>query len=261
MTWYARDINYDGISSMNFGLFLCNMNSGSSKNQNVSGNIKLHTDKTPLMNYNYLTGVENEGSLNFEMILGSEVPIDRLTLSSIQNWLIGRNEFKELCILQDDMNHIIYNCIFTSCELITFANVPYAIKINGTTDSAYGREREKTYTYNINSNTIIRLMNVSHEQGYTYPKIEFTCNTSNGYVSIINENNNNYETKIENLLSGETIIMDSRTQVLTTSSAGLYRLGDFNKHWLELVPKMNKLIVSGNITELKITYANIRKCL
>ena len=119
MTWYARDINYDGISSMNFGLFLCNMNSGSSKNQNVSGNIKLHTDKTPLMNYNYLTGVENDGSLNFEMILGSEVPIDRLTLSSIQNWLIGRNEFKELCILQDDMNHIIYNCIFTSCELIT----------------------------------------------------------------------------------------------------------------------------------------------
>ena len=261
--WFTNEISYDGISCMNFGLFLCNLNQTGRQSHSVIGDIKLHTDKTNLMEFNYLTGIEYSGMLDIEMVLGSYDYIDRIALSRIQNWLIGRNDYKELHFEQEDMTELIYNCIFTSCELVTFANLPYAIKVKGVADRPYAIEKEKTYKYSITPNATnrIKLMNTSHVHDYTYPKLEFTSNASGGYVSIINKNNNNYETRIENLLSNERIAMDSQTQVLTTSNVGMFRIGDFNKHWLELVSGMNELIVTGTTNEIIIKYANVRKCL
>lgn len=259
MNYYAYNFIFDGIPSEKFDLFICKMDSKGTSSEDGGGSVKIYTDKTPNMDYNYLLGIEYEDVFEFTFTFGSTSNKDRFDVSLINNWLIGHSQYKKLQILQDDMTSIYFNCILNDFKVVSFGNIPYAFECKVICDRGWALENMRTYNYNITQTpqTILH-NNISHKNNITLPILEFTTNSSNATVSIINQSNDNYETKFTGLSSGETITMNCQTEIIT-SSMDLRRLGNFNNHWFELVPKQNKLIVTGNVSNVKIKYENVRK--
>lgn len=257
MSYYAYDFIFDGIPSEKFDLFICSMGSSSSPEYG-GGNVKVHTDKTPSMDYNYLLSVEYEDSFEFTFTFGSRKPKDRFDISLINNWLVGHSTYKKLQILQQDMTSIYFNCIINDFKIVSIGNIPYAFECTVVCDRPWALENMKTYNYSVFDGKTIVHNNTSHKSGITLPIIEFTTNNGNATVSLTNKTNNNYETRFTGLLNGETITMNCQTEVVT-SSMGFRRLGNFNNHWFELLPKQNTILVSGNVSNLKIKYENVRK--
>ena len=256
MNYGALSFIFDGIPSERFGLFLCNINETGKQTYDGGGAVKVHTDKTPSMDYNYLMGVEYEDVFEFTMTFGSMEARDKFDISLINNWLIGHSEYKKLQILQHDMTNIYYNCILNDYKVVSFGNYAYAFECTVICDRPWALGNVKKYKYTV-PNTVI-LNNGSHSNRKTYPKLTFTTNKPNATLSIVNASNGNWETKFQGLSSGETITIDSQLELIT-SSLGLYRLENFNKHWLELVPRANKLIIQGDVNEILIEYNEIRK--
>ena len=256
MNYGGLNFIFDGIPSEKFGLFLCSVNDTGVKTTEGGGTVTIHTDKTPLMDYNYLMGVEYDEVFEFTMTFGSHQPKDRFDISLINNWLIGHSEYKRLQIIQHDLTNIYYNCILNDYKIVTFGNYPYAFECNVICDrqTALGNKRSFKYS-NLGE---IKHMNASHSNRLTYPVLKFTTNSPDATLSIINKSNNNWETKFEGLSNGETITLDNQLQIIK-SSTGLFRLENFNKHWFELVPNMNNLTVTGNVDSITIEYNEVRK--
>lgn len=259
MNYYAYDFIFDDIPSEKFDVFICSIDKSMKSEEDGGGNVKIHTDKTFKMEYNYLLGIEHDDVFEFKFTFGSKTPKDRFDVSLINNWLIGHNHYKKLQILQEDMTSIFFNCIINDFKITSFGNLPYVFECNVICDRGWALENARTYNYNISQNPQrIAHNNTSHKNNITLPIIEFTTNNADATVSIINESNKRYETKFTGLSNGETISMNGQTEIIT-SSMRLRRLNNFNNHWFELVPNQNIIVVSGDVSNFKITYENVRK--
>ena len=256
MNYGGLNFIFDGIPSEKFGLFLCSVNDTGVKTNEGGGSVTIHTDKTPLMDYNYLMGVEYDDVFEFTMTFGSHEAKDRFDISLINNWLIGHSEYKKLQIIQHDLTNIYYNCILNDYRIVTFGNYAYAFECTVTCDRQTALGNKRTFKYSKLGE--IKHTNASHSNRITYPVLKFTTNSPDATLSIINKSNNDWETKFEGLSSGETIILDNQLQTIE-SSTGLFRLENFNKHWFELVPNINKLMVTGNVDSITIEYNEVRK--
>lgn len=259
MNYTGYNFVFDGVPSEKYDVFLCRKeNNAGNRTDDIGSNIKYHTAKTSGMDYNYMVGMEYEDTYEFPLTFGSEHPKDEFDISVLSKWLIGHKEYKRLQILQDDLGFIYFNCYIKKFKVTTFGNLPFAFECTVVCDRGWALEKERTYNYNITQNpqTIIH-NNISHKNSLTAPKIIITSNKANGEVSIKNVTNNNWETCLTGLLKDEVITMDSDTEIIESSS-GLLTLGRFNKHYFELVPNQNKIIVTGDISNLKIIYSNAR---
>lgn len=260
MAYPAYDFIYNGTPSEKLGLFICSIGSGRSESLAGGGNVSLITDKTLSMQRNYLLGIEYDDVFEIPLTFGSYEPVDRFSISLINNLLIGQQDYKKLQIVQDDMKSIYYNCILTDFKITTFGNLPYAFECKAICDRPWGLGNKKVERISLTDNVLkdINVINTSHTSGLTYPTLSFTTTKANSSMSIINVSNNNYETKFEGLSSGETITLNSELQIIKSSTV-TYRLEKFNKHWFELLPSLNKLKIKGNSTLLTIEYDPIRK--
>lgn len=260
MSYQALSFVYDDIPSEKFGLFICSTSSSSSDTFDGGGNVKLVTDKTPSMDVNYLLDIEYDDVFEFPLMFGSMNEVNRHTISLINSWLIGQPNYKKLRIIQDDMSTMYYNCIMTDFKITSFGNLPYVFECKVICDRPYGLGNTQTHKIPLADDVLktITIRNNSHTSNLTYPIMKFTTTKANSNMSIINVTNNNYETKFENLSASETITLDCGLQIIK-SSLDVYRLEKFNKHWFELVPKLNQLRIKGNSTLLEIEYKPIRK--
>lgn len=256
MNYGALSFIFDGVPSEKFGLFLCNIDETGKQSYDGGGTVKIHTDKTPLMDYNYLMGIEYEDVFEFTMTFGSLEAKDKFDISLINNWLIGHQQYKKLQIIQHDMTNIYYNCIMNDYKVVSFGNYAYAFECTVVCDRPWALGNTRKFKYRPPSTVILN--NGSHTNRVTYPKLSFTTNKANASLSIINESNGNWETKFEGLSAGETITLDNQLQIIS-SSLGLLRLENFNKHWLELIPRANRLVISGDVEEVLIEFNEIRK--
>lgn len=256
MNYGALSFMFDGISSETFGLFLCSVNEKGVRTYDGGGNVTIHTDRTPQMDFNYIVGIEHDEVFEFTMTFGSKEPKDKFDISLINNWLVGHSEYKKLQIMQEDMMDVYYNCIINDYKVVTMGNYAFAFECTVICDRPWALTNTRKFKY-VNPTTILHYNN-SHTNKLTFPKLTFTTNAPNATVSITNTSNKNWETKFEGLSNGETIVLDNQLQLIN-SSLGLRRLQNFNKHWFELVPKQNKLIVTGNVKEIIIEYNEIRK--
>ena len=68
---------------------------------------------------------------------------------------------------------------------------------------------------------------------------------SGGTLEITNVTDNNWQTILENCSANETIVMDCKNEILT-SSIRTMPLNDFNLHWLRLLPNKNEYTINMN---------------
>ncbi len=258
MAYQGLSFIYNDIPSEKFELFLCNQDEGLT-DFDGGGNVGIVTDRAAQDDTNHILSLDYDDAFEFELMFGRENPPDRHMVSLINTWLIGQTNYKELRIIQEDMSTVHYNCVMSDFEICTFGNLAYAFKCNVICDRPYGIGNAQTHKYTIRDgvgNLVLR--NTSNTTSLTLPRVTFTTNTSNATVSIKNVSNNDYVTSFTGLADGETITLDCKRQILK-SSKGVRRLSNFNKHWLELVPNLNKLQVTGDISSLVIEYDPIKK--
>lgn len=258
MGFYAYNFTFDGKSSEDYGLFICSIGSKSSSPEDGGGAVNIHTDKTNKMDHNYLLGTSYDNVLSFTLTFGCKQGKTRLEVSEINNWLIGHDDYKKLYIEQEDMVNIYFNCILNDFKIVSIAGIPYAFECEVVCDRGWGLENEKDYIYNVSSTgNSFSHNNTSHTNKITLPVLTIKM-SGGGDITITNVTNDNYQTKLTGLNSGEIITLDCENEIIL-SSLGLMRLSNFNKHWFELLPGNNNITITGNISEIKITYSNIRK--
>lgn len=258
MSFYAYNFIYNGKSSEDYGLFICSIGGNMSTTEEGGGGVNIHTDKTNKMDHNYLLGTSYDDVLKFTLTFACKEPKTRLEVSEINNWLIGHDDYKKLYIEQEDMENIYFNCIMNDFRITNIAGLPCAFECEVVCDRGWGLEDEKDYTYNISSSgNSFSHNNTSHTNRITLPILTIKMSGS-GDVTITNTTNNNYQTKLTGLSGGEIITLDCENEIIT-SSLDLMRLSNFNKHWFELLPGNNNISVTGSVSEVKITYSNIRK--
>lgn len=100
-------------------------------------------------------------------------------------------------------------------------------------NSCFGYSTEKTIEVNATANKPFYFFNNTDDlNNYILPVVEITP-TSNADIIITNVSDNNWTTEIKNAKANETLVIDSRTEIISTS------LNNFNLHFPRLIPEMN----------------------
>jgi hypothetical protein len=85
-----------------------------------------------------------------------------------------------------------------------------------------------------------------------------TVNDFGGDVFIENEEDGGRIFSFTDLQTNEVITIQNDYQIIS-SSTGLKRLGNFNKHWLRFLPGKNTLHITGSVASISNTYSLIVK--
>lgn len=260
MAFHGLSIVFDDIPSETYNLYLMKIGNSRSSTSDMGINLDIITDWSAMSNVPYLYGAKESKVLTFPITLSSPEPLDRYNTDAIQRWLFGHSYYKKLQIVQDDLRSVYFNCLLNNPQATTIGNLTYGFDCTVICDSSYAWELPKTIPYTIASPQTVLFTNESTVNDYSYPKLEFMCNkaSGNGSVSIINTTDNNREFKITGLHYGETITVDNKLQIIK-SSLGRRIIENFNKQFFRLTPDLNKIIVTGDISNLKMTHQNIRR--
>jgi phage-related protein len=261
MTFYAANFSYDGIISSEYGIRITSDLGGDTSANGAD--VQLYTQQLYRNPQLYLLGVQQTPALTIPCHFSASDQISALEYSTIAKWLFGQTSYKKLRILQSDMQYLYYNAIITSPKQDNVGNLIRGAGCSIICDSPFAWENPRTvsYTYNSNGYSILNnivINNTSDNADYTYPKITFTMNVFGGGLSITNSTDNSNLFQFTGLSAGETITIDNRLQTID-SSLGVNRLPNFNYGWMRYVPKVNNLIVSGNIASLSFTHQFAKK--
>ncbi len=142
MAYYASNFMFDDIPSERFGLIIVSDDSGESST-NASNNVNLITQEIFRRPKPYFYGVQQTPVLEFPIkFMTTEYEITASDSSIIQQWLFGQMNYKELRILQPDMQDIYYMCFLTDPQIIRIGNIVrgYSCTVKCDSPFAYGEE-------------------------------------------------------------------------------------------------------------------------
>jgi phage-related protein len=256
LSFYALSFQFDGVPSETFNLFISGINSSGESSSMGSTNMDVMLKKIFRRPVPYLLGITPSGVLSFEIEVTSPEEIDAETYQLIQRWLFSSRTYKKLLILQPDMGNSYLNCIFNNPQTLRVGNNIVGFTATVECDSPFSWEFPKSITYSYSvpvvDSTVI-FNNTSDDYGnYLYPSLVITMNTFGGSVSITNSDDTNRVFSFVTLSPSEIITINNDTQTIS-SSTGLKRLSNFNKHFLRLVPGVNHLRIQGNVLNIVMT--------
>lgn len=238
MAFQAEYIMYDGISSERFGLHLYNNNGGLDTASGSSFSI-LRGALQGGLSYTYL-GREDRSPIEFRLQMVSKEPLDSAMQGAIHRWLIGKNGYRDLQILQSDMVTYRIGCIFTEIEFLQNGNETVGVTVVGEGDSCYFRGND-TVIEKAGQRNSFTIMNLSDGNEYVYPTVTITCPSSFNSVSIVNVTDNSRNFSIVGMMGDEVVTVDNARKIIV-SSKDVRRLSNFNKKWFRLLPGENEIV-------------------
>ena len=258
MSFYARNFIFDSVPSEMYNITI---SSDGGESSSPIADVELYTVKTWRRSRNYLLGVNQSPVLEFPVIFNTPEELTSEELGLTSAWLFGQQNYKKLQIVQPDMDSIYFNCFLVEPEVIRVGNIIRGVKAKVVCDSPYAQTfpMVSQYTYSVPpSSSSIFFDCFSHDSYYLYPTIEFTMNGTGGGFSIINSTDNARTFSFVGLSPNEVITVNNDLEIITSSLAVL-RLSNFNKNFFRLLKGRNFLSVTGNITNLKMTYSLLKK--
>jgi phage-related protein len=254
MSFYGSSFIFDGIQSELYDLRIYNFEISDPTESPSGAEATIREQWLYRREVPYFYGRFFEVPLEFDFTVGSFSPIDGEARHSITSWLLGRSTYLPLQIVQDDIENVFFNVIFTISPKRYVGNLNYSISLHARCDRPwaiqYPQTFSKTYTDN-EVNDVVNYYNASAYNGYNKPTITFQMNNNGGYFSLLNYNDNDRIFRFDSLSPAETITVDNDRGIIT-SSLGLKRLSSFNKNFFRLIQGTNSIFVSGNIANLSI---------
>lgn len=249
---------FDGRSSEYFGLRIGYIDTNAINKMMGSFSLDIKEKKLYRRNVPFFFGAEGNPHLEFDISAFTEEELTAQDFEQVQNWLFGRKSYKQFQVVQEDMEHVYFNVIFNSPELVKVGGQIRGFNCRVICDGPYAYRNvaavNRTYTGDpTNTNEVF--YNPSQDgSAYLYPTSVITMTaTSNGDLSIVNASDDNREFEFTDLSANEVLTVNNSLGIIT-SSTGLRRLSKFNKKWLRLVPGANNLTITGNVASISHTF-------
>ncbi len=264
MGFYARSFQFDGIPSETYNLLISEIDGSAEDETMGSSTMEIKSQKIYKKPVPYFYGMTPAENLSFDIsAFTPDEEIDALSFQLIQAWLFSSRTYKKLLIFQEDMmDGIYFNCIFNNPKIIRVGNKIVGFTATIECDAPYGWNFPKTTTYTYTTPTVDNgfvFNNTSNDKGvYLYPDTVITMNAFGGSVTITNASDSSRVFSFTGMSPNEVITVDNNLQTIS-SSTGLLRLSNFNKHFLRLIPGVNNLRIQGNVSSLAMTTQTVSK--
>lgn len=256
MAFFGRSFIYDNIPSETYGLYIMDIDSNEINKSMGSSSMEILEQKIYRKATPYFYGSYPSPKLSFNFSAYSEQEMDAEHFALVQKLLFSSRSYRKFAIDQEDMQNIYFNCILNSPQINRVGNLIRGFSCEVICDSPFAWLYPKTTTYTYTSsivNSTETYYNGSDDTGnYLYPDLVITQNNIAGDISITNLDDSNRIFLFEDLQADEVLIISNNNQTIS-SSTGLKRLSLFNKHFLRLVPGVNRLKVEGNVLSIVMT--------
>jgi len=261
-SFFSYDFVFNNVPSNTYGLGIVNLDTGTSDGD-AGAAVEIYEKQVYRKSRPYFFGRSYDTPLEFEMTIASENVIDGNDRSLIESWLLGAQNYYPLQILQEDLQDVYFNVIFTKSKNAYAGNMNFGMVLHARCDAPWAWKFPQTLIKNYTGDVIVdetfTFYNQSAENDYMYPVISVTTNAIGDSVSITNITDSNREFAFTGLDTGETLGIDNYRQIITSSVPGAYRLGDFNKKWFRLLKGANRITLNGGISNFTMTYQLAQK--
>lgn len=256
MAFYGKSFIFDSVPSDNYGLFISNIDAQSINKTMGNTAVEIYEKKIYRRATPYFYGSTPIQRLSFPMSAFSEREMTSDEFQIVQRWLFSSRTYKRLQIVQEDMQSVYFNCIMNSPQIVRAGNMIQGFECTVECDSPFAYNFPVTTTYSFTGtvvNSTKTFYNSSDDKGtYLYPNLVVTVNTFGGNVSITNLDDSGRQFSFVSLSANEVLTINNGFQTIS-SSTGLKRLGNFNKKFLRLIPGVNRLTISGNVSSVAMT--------
>lgn len=200
MAFWGKNFIFDNISSEYHGLRISSDSDTST--WSASGQVELKTETIYRRPVPYIYGVQHTPVLEIPATISTtETEIPAYKANLIEKWLFGQNKYKQLRIIQDDMEEYYFNCFLLNPEIVRIGNIirGYSFTITCDAPFAWGETITETYLNPTSENndptddflngSEFTFYNKSDFQGFTYPTIKVTTldagiNNSEGSIKL-----------------------------------------------------------------------------
>ncbi len=183
--------------------------------------------------------------LQFKLVFGSMVPLDRYEMENIAFWLTGHQDYQWLSIDQPDLERVQFKCLITQLTPLTHGWLPYAFEATVVCDCPYAYGFPFEYRYDINGSTDILFRNESSVREYIKPVLTYAP-TAGGTLSIVNHNDNDREFKLDGIPASITAVIDNDNGIIQDATTGVNLYDGFNLNFFRFVHGDNNLTITGN---------------
>lgn len=244
----AYEFLFNGESSLTYDLMLYDYN-GKGQSDIPFGNQANILEVRPQKRVQPIHfGVDyNSRPLEFTLVFGADRYLTRQELEKISFWLTGHQEYKWLSIVQDDLSHVQFKCLFTKLTPISHGWLPVAFEATVRCDCPYAYGLPFQKSYDISGETQLTIQNEGTVHEYFKPNLVFTTSDVGG-LSIVNHSDGDREFLITDLPSAAEISIDNRNGIILDTTFGTNLYGGFNANFFRMVPGENSLTVTGSGT-------------
>lgn len=248
MAFTGTSFFFDGISSQQYGLMLCNTDSADQEAGMVGGKLSIQEDRLARRTTGLHYGVANNEAKEFPLVFivsDDTRRLDRYDIARVGAWLTGHADYKELVIVQPDMEGVFYRCLITELEQIEVGMRTIGFTAQVTCDGPYAYRRMPRTELSFSGTASVLYHNMSNVNDYYCPVMEVAStgtefrmeNTTDGTVF-----------SLSGMPAGtRTLRIDTLNQVMT-SSDGL----DLYQYWNDGIDKAFPRFVRGD-NQLVIT--------
>lgn len=203
----------------------------------------LIVDKAALAIANEIISQEYDEPMKFtlQIINHNGSPMSQEQQRALCKWLCVRGVYNWLFIQEEYYSDIWLHCNINNPQ-VWAVNDTVGMQFTVTTSSAvaFSEEHEYYFSFTDESKVIDDLYVVNDEEVHIYPHIEITMlESGNLEISNSQETDSSYVTKINNVGSGETIVMSNKR--ITSPNSAHAILDDFNMKWLRFHDGNNRL--------------------
>lgn len=256
----GNTFKYNGIDFAPHGLQILYVET-EPNGRNVEANAKYETTRVKSSCRFYITKREYEDPYEFEMEIISEEPLDADAKKYYVPLLFNAPNYQKLEIIEREDNEYVdfyYNCILTNEKELNYGDGCHGWKCTVLCDAPYGWEPVKTQIFDLNSNSSFVFKNTSDEIDPMWAKFEITIKNSisSDVVSLQNVTDGRIFS-FSGATGGGVIRIDEYGQIHSTSGKSYY--DNISGAPIRLLHGENRISVSNNIAQIKITYQNARR--
>jgi hypothetical protein len=170
-------------------------------------------------------------------------------LRQMNRLLTGKAGYSWLKIVNDSVMETDYyyraRVSAIEYERLGYHVVGYDVSFELDGGMAYSEEQKITISATANRSFYI-VCNSDDLYGYTLPVI--TVKPASAGTLTLTNSTDSWSSSINNMNAGETLTIDSKKELLSSSRTRQYILNDFNLHWPRLLPGKNVFVCNRNAT-------------
>lgn len=258
---YATDFEYDGLTLSDFGMMIGSFSSPGTETVSSGADINFHTVSPAGSDRFRFYGTKYEEAFTATLQICkspclSDTPyLTPAEISGLQRWLCRKDGYHRLHFISDSHLDIYWNAAFSSKQ-VQVANQTAGLELTLFTDAPYAYRREETFSWTLRPRESFSFYDSSDEVGYIYP---LTVITSHGSGNIELSNSlDSAALSIRNLANGETITLDGKNKLITSSKSHPDLPSHFNFHFPRicntLTERKNEFTLSKDSVSCSISF-------